>query len=68
MIASFVVGFLAGIACLAFVASRFADKPKLKAKPNGIAATSVSVNGNGLHPATLAEATQIFRQLDQGRA
>jgi hypothetical protein len=67
-IASFFAGLVIGVCALAFIASRFAgpNRPAAETKRT-IAATSVSVNGNGSYPATLSEQLAIFKQTD-GRA
>jgi hypothetical protein len=51
MLLSFLTGFIAGMivgaSALLFIASRFVDKAKPQARPDGIAAVGMDLNGNG---------------------
>ena len=60
-----IIGVCLGVVGLFVVAWRLVSKAP-EAKPQGLAATSVSVNGNGSYP-TLQEQLAIFKQTD-GRA
>jgi hypothetical protein len=66
---NFILGFLAGVAVLCFVANRFADKAKPQAEKPTINAISMDVNGNSVsmdawHAKLMAD---VIRNLE-GRA
>jgi hypothetical protein len=68
MIASFVIGFVAGVLALAAFALHVADGKQPEAVDTRIAATSVSMNGNSENPQSLYGATRIFREQRKGSA
>jgi hypothetical protein len=71
VIASFIIGFVAGIIALLAFAVQYFDrkvKPQATQRDNRIAATSVSMDPNAVYSTTLQEQLRIFQIPPKGTA
>jgi hypothetical protein len=71
MIASFVVGFIAGIIALLAFAVQYVDRKETEAmqRDNRIAAVGMDLNGNGgisIDPDSAYLLRKVFKNLEQG--
>jgi hypothetical protein len=67
MIEAFIIGALCGAGALGYAAVWFSDRAKAREANKGVKHTALGLDLNGnskTRPQTLAEATQIFRQVN----